>query len=146
MTGGPDTGLEIDRRPPLFVHQSHLDGVRQEPQRFLDLVENLVGESHFFRTVQFRLHDIDRAGLRIGPTATLGLKSVNADGGRDHGIDDAFRRRTAVIEKNGPLTKEQVIEKVLKERYVKENTIAVNLQNPKYFKKDKEGRYSPVAL
>ena len=49
-----------------------------------------------------------------------------------------------VIEKNGPLTKDKVIEKVLKERYVKENTIAVNLQNPKYFKKDKEGRYSVV--
>ena len=46
-----------------------------------------------------------------------------------------------VIEKNGPLTKEQVIDKVLKERYVKENTIVVNLQNPKYFKRDKEGKY-----
>lgn len=50
----------------------------------------------------------------------------------------------AVIVKNGPLTKDQVVEKVLKERYVKENTIAVNLQNPKYFKKDKEGKYSAV--
>jgi hypothetical protein len=49
-----------------------------------------------------------------------------------------------VLEKNGPLTKEQVIEKVMKERYVKENTIAVNLQNPRYFKRDKEGKYSPV--
>jgi hypothetical protein len=47
-----------------------------------------------------------------------------------------------VIEKHGPLTKDQVIEKVLKERYVKENTIIVNLQNPKYFKKDREGKYS----
>ncbi len=50
-----------------------------------------------------------------------------------------------IIEKNGPLTKDKVIEKVLKERYVKENTILVNLQNPKYFKKDKEGRYSVVT-
>lgn len=50
-----------------------------------------------------------------------------------------------ILEKNGPLTKDKVIEKVLKERYVKENTIIINLQNPKYFKKDKEGRYSPVA-
>ncbi len=49
-----------------------------------------------------------------------------------------------VLEKNGPLVKEEVIDKVLKERYVKENTIMVNLQNQKYFKKDKEGRYSPV--
>lgn len=47
-----------------------------------------------------------------------------------------------VIKKHGPLTKEEVIEKVLKERYVKDNTIMVNLQNPKYFKKNKEGKYS----
>jgi len=49
-----------------------------------------------------------------------------------------------VIEKAGPLTKDQVIEKVLKERYVKENTILVNLQNPKFFKKTKDGKYSVV--
>lgn len=47
-----------------------------------------------------------------------------------------------VIEKNGPMTRDEIIGKVLKERYVKENTILVNLQNPKYFKKDKEGKYS----
>ena len=47
-----------------------------------------------------------------------------------------------ILQKHGPLTKEQVVEKVMKERYVKENTIAVNLQNPKYFKHDKEGKYS----
>ncbi len=46
-----------------------------------------------------------------------------------------------VLEKNGPLTKEEIIDKVMKERYVKENTIVVNLQNPKYFKKDKDGKY-----
>jgi hypothetical protein len=50
-----------------------------------------------------------------------------------------------VIEKNGPMTKEDIIEKVLKERYVKENTIIVNLQNHKYFKKDKEGKYHVAA-
>ncbi len=49
-----------------------------------------------------------------------------------------------VLEKNGPLTKDEIIEKVLKERYVKENTILVNLQNPKFFKKTKEGKYSVV--
>jgi hypothetical protein len=51
----------------------------------------------------------------------------------------------AVIEKNGPLTKEEIVDKVLKERYVKENTIVVNLQNPKYFKHDKDGKYTPVS-
>ncbi len=49
-----------------------------------------------------------------------------------------------VLDKNGPLTKDEIIEKVLKERYVKENTILVNLQNPKFFKKSKEGKYSVV--
>lgn len=47
-----------------------------------------------------------------------------------------------ILEKHGPLTKEEIIDKVMKERYVKENTIMVNLQNQKYFKRDKEGRYS----
>jgi hypothetical protein len=47
-----------------------------------------------------------------------------------------------ILEKNGPLTKEEIIEKVMKERYVKENTILVNLQNPKFFKKTKEGKYT----
>jgi hypothetical protein len=47
-----------------------------------------------------------------------------------------------VLEKNGPITKDEIVDKVLKERYVKENTIMVNLQNPIHFKKDKDGKYS----
>ena len=47
-----------------------------------------------------------------------------------------------IVDKNGPLTKDEIIKKVLKERYVKENTIMVNLQNPKFFKKSKDGKYS----
>ena len=43
------------------------------------------------------------------------------------------------------MTKEEIIEKVLKERYVKENTIIVNLQNHKYFKKDKDNKYHTVG-
>lgn len=49
-----------------------------------------------------------------------------------------------ILQKNGPLTKEEIIDKVLKERYVKENTILVNLQNTKHFKKDKQGKFSLV--
>ncbi len=50
----------------------------------------------------------------------------------------------AVLKANGPLTKDEILEKVLKERYVKENTIIVNLKNSKHFKHDKAGRYSTV--
>ncbi|MBI2065679.1 MAG: hypothetical protein HYT68_01250 [Candidatus Zambryskibacteria bacterium] len=49
-----------------------------------------------------------------------------------------------ILEKEGPLTREKIVEKVLKERYVKENTILVNLQNSKYFKKDRDNRYHNV--
>ncbi len=49
-----------------------------------------------------------------------------------------------VLSKHGPLPKDDIIQKVLKERFVKENTILVNLQNNRFFKKDKEGRYHLV--
>ena len=47
-----------------------------------------------------------------------------------------------LIKKNGPMTKEDIIEQVMKERYLKKNTILVNLQNAKYFKKNKQGEYT----
>lgn len=49
-----------------------------------------------------------------------------------------------LLEKHGPLTKDEIVSKVLKERYVKENTIMVNLQNPKHFKKTGDGKYTAV--
>ncbi len=49
-----------------------------------------------------------------------------------------------LLRKEGPLTKEEIIEKVLKERHVKAGTIAVNLQNQKYFKRGKDNRFSLV--
>jgi len=58
-------------------------------------------------------------------------------------VRDVIRQ---VLEKGGPMTKEEIIDKVLKERYVKENTIVVNLQNPKYFKKDKDNKYRPSEI
>ncbi len=47
-----------------------------------------------------------------------------------------------MIKKNGPMTKEDIVDQVMKERYLKKNTILVNLQNTKYFKKNKNGLYS----
>ncbi len=53
-------------------------------------------------------------------------------------VKDVIR---SVLEKNGPLTKEEIVDKVMKERYVKENTILINLQNQKYFTKLSNGKY-----
>jgi hypothetical protein len=47
-----------------------------------------------------------------------------------------------ILKREGQLTKEEVVEKVMKERYFKKNTILVNLANSKYFKKNKNGLYT----
>ncbi|HRH25042.1 MAG TPA: sigma factor-like helix-turn-helix DNA-binding protein [Candidatus Paceibacterota bacterium] len=49
-----------------------------------------------------------------------------------------------ILKKEGPLSKEEVVDRVLKERFLKKNTILVNLQNPKYFTKLSDGRYTVV--
>lgn len=49
-----------------------------------------------------------------------------------------------VLKQHGALTKDEIIDKVLKERYVKPNTIVVNLQDTKHFDKNAEGKYSLV--
>lgn len=48
----------------------------------------------------------------------------------------------AILKKEGPLTREEIVDRVLKERYVKENTIAVNLQDTDVFTKNSDGTYS----
>lgn len=49
-----------------------------------------------------------------------------------------------LLKKNGPMSKEDIVDQVMKERYLKKNTILVNLQNTKYFKKNKTGLYTAV--
>ena len=49
-----------------------------------------------------------------------------------------------VITKEGPLKKEDIIKQVKKARFVKDNTILVNLNDPKHFKRLKDGRYAAV--
>ncbi|HEX5774611.1 MAG TPA: sigma factor-like helix-turn-helix DNA-binding protein [Candidatus Paceibacterota bacterium] len=44
-----------------------------------------------------------------------------------------------------PLTRDEVINEVKKVRYVKDNTILVNLNDPRYFKRQKDGTYVPVS-
>ncbi len=47
-----------------------------------------------------------------------------------------------LLKANGPMSKDDIVEAVMKERYLKKNTILVNLQNSKYFKKNKQGLYT----
>jgi len=47
----------------------------------------------------------------------------------------------ACLKKHGALTRDEIIDLVKRERYVKDNTILVNLQDAALFTKDAEGRY-----
>ena len=49
-----------------------------------------------------------------------------------------------ILTTHGPLTREEIIDKVRKERYVKDNTIIVNLQDTSLFKKLSDGNYMLV--
>lgn len=48
----------------------------------------------------------------------------------------------SILKENGPMTKEEIVDAVLKERFLKRNTILVNLHNTKHFKKTKDGKYT----
>lgn len=50
---------------------------------------------------------------------------------------------TILKEEGKPLTKEEVLEKVKKQRIVKANTVFLNLSNKEYFQRDSQGRYRP---
>lgn len=54
-------------------------------------------------------------------------------------VKDVLRQ---ILETEGPLSKEEIIDKVRKERYVKDNTIMVNLQDTNLFKKLANGTYT----
>jgi hypothetical protein len=43
------------------------------------------------------------------------------------------------LKEEGPLTKEEILERIKKQRMVKENTVLINLA--KYFERDEKGRY-----
>ncbi|PCI20670.1 hypothetical protein COB64_01740 [Candidatus Wolfebacteria bacterium] len=62
--------------------------------------------------------------------------------GYRHGVvKDVLRD---ILKEKGALSKDDIIELMMKERFLKRNTIMVNLQNPKYFKKTKDGLYKAV--
>jgi hypothetical protein len=54
-------------------------------------------------------------------------------------VKDVLR---AILEQEGPLSREELIDKVRKERYVKDNTILVNLQDTNLFKRLSNGTYA----
>jgi DNA-directed RNA polymerase delta subunit len=109
------------------------------PMHFTEVAEvisNTFGKKAHPQTTHNELIKDDRFVL-VG-RGLYGLK----DWGYSQGtVRDVLK---SILKNSSPLTKDEITKKVLKERYVKENTILVNLQDKKYFKKDSQGRYIVV--
>lgn len=110
-----------------------------EPLHFADVAEAI--SEHFGRpahvaTCHNELIKDDRFVL-VG----RGLYALTEWGYRRGTVRDIIQ---AVLGKQGALHKHEIVEYVSKERYVKESTISVNLQNTRYFRRDADGRYTLV--
>ncbi|MFZ1075344.1 MAG: sigma factor-like helix-turn-helix DNA-binding protein [Minisyncoccia bacterium] len=68
-----------------------------------------------------------------------GLYALTEWGYKPGVVRDVIRE---TLEKTGPLKKEEIIKQVKRARFVKDNTILVNLNDPRYFTRLKDGRYS----
>lgn len=47
-----------------------------------------------------------------------------------------------ILKEEGPLTKDEILKRVLKQRIIKKSTVLVNLNNKKYFLKDSQDKYT----
>lgn len=65
---------------------------------------------------------------------------------REHGYEPGTAREVLarILGKHGPLEAQKIIQLVQKERFLRENTILLNLQNKKYFEKLPDNRYTLI--
>jgi len=107
-----------------------------EPMHFSEVaagIGKLIGRSVHVQTVHNELIKDPRFVL-VG----RGLYALK-DWGYEPGV---VREVISNMLKGGALSKEQIIETVSAKRFVKSNTILINLENKKHFKKLPDGRYS----
>jgi hypothetical protein len=108
-----------------------------EPMHFSDVAKSIstlfAKEAHVATTHNELIKD-DRFVL-VG----RGLYALAEWGYQPGVVRDVIKE---AIKKAGAMTREQVIEAVKKVRYVKDNTILVNLNDPRYFKRQKDSTYT----
>jgi len=70
-----------------------------------------------------------------------GLYALTEWGYKPGVVRDVIRE---TLDESGPLKKDEIISRVKRARFVKDNTILVNLNDSRYFKRLKDGRYAAV--
>lgn len=106
------------------------------PMHFKEVAEsikNLFGKKAHVATTHNELIK-DQRFVLVG----RGLYALSEWGYSAGVVKDVLRQ---ILATHGPLTREEIIDKVRKERYVKDNTIIVNLQDTALFRKLPDGQY-----
>ncbi|MEX0935121.1 MAG: sigma factor-like helix-turn-helix DNA-binding protein [Candidatus Paceibacterota bacterium] len=67
-----------------------------------------------------------------------GLYALKTWGYMEGVVKDVIRQ---ILKQEGPMTRDEIVDRVLKERYVKPNTVVVNLQDADLFEKRDDGKY-----
>lgn len=98
-----------------------------------DAIKNLFSKKAHVATTHNELIK-DKRFVLVG----RGLYALSEWGYSAGVVKDVLRE---ILSTHGPLTREEIIDKVRKERYVKDNTIIVNLQDTALFKKLPDGNY-----
>lgn len=142
---------EIDRNPlgewgPAASPNVHAKGIRDyaylavkrhgSPMHFkevADAIQSLFNKKAHVATTHNELIK-DRRFVLVG----RGLYALSEWGYSAGVVKDVLRD---ILVQHGPLTREEIIDKVRKERYVKDNTIIVNLQDPMLFRRLPDGSY-----
>lgn len=145
---------EIDRNPlgewgPASSPNVHAKGIRDyaylavkrhgSPMHFKEVAEaiqRLFDRKAHIATTHNELIK-DRRFVLVG----RGLYALTEWGYSAGVVKDVLRD---ILVQHGPLTREEIIDKVRKERYVKDNTIIVNLQDLTLFKRLPDGSYMVV--
>lgn len=97
-------------------------------------IEELFGKRAHVQTVHNEVIKDERFIL-VG----RGIYALKEWGYQDGIVRDVIEK---ILAENTPLSKEEIVKRVLKERYIKQNTVLVNLQNKDFFKKDSQGFYT----
>lgn len=112
---------------------------RHEPMHFRDIAKEI--NTIKFDTKKAHPQTVHNELIKASDRFVLvgrGLYSL-----REFGIEPGTTREVLqrIMKKNGPMPLEKIVELVSRERVLKNNTIFLNLQNKKFFKKNNEGHY-----
>ncbi len=97
-------------------------------------VANLIGPDALPQTVHNELIK-DQRFVLVG----RGLYALKEWGYEEGDVKDVISKILRKVKK--PLSKKEILSRVLKQRMVKENTVLINLQNRKHFIRKDDGRY-----